>query len=91
MLKIINFQKSKSSNLDVSLHIGSFFAVLVYFRNDILDFVKNKELFLKILISSIPVMIVGYLLVKTNLIEKTKGYKSNRLDNGDFWNFALYK
>ena len=35
--------------IDVSLHIGSFFAVLVYFRNEILDFVKNKELFLKFL------------------------------------------
>ena len=67
--------KNQSLILDVSLHIGSFFAVLVYFRNEILDFVKNKELFLKILISSIPVMIVGYLLVETNLIEKLRAIK----------------
>ena len=67
--------KNQSLILDVSLHIGSFFAVLVYFRNEILDFVKNKELFLKILISSIPVMIVGYLLVETNLIEKLRDIK----------------
>ena len=67
--------KNQSLLLDVSLHIGSFFAVLVYFRNEILDFVKNKELFLKILISSIPVMIVGYLLVETNLIEKLRDIK----------------
>jgi len=67
--------KNQSLILDVSLHMGSFFAVLVYFRNEILDFVKNKELFLKILISSIPVMIAGYLLVETNLIEKLRNIK----------------
>ena len=67
--------KNQGLIIDVSLHIGSFFAVLVYFRNEILDFVKNKELFLKILISSIPVMIAGYLLVETNLIEKLRNIK----------------
>ena len=67
--------KNQGLIIDVSLHIGSFFAVLVYFRNEILDFVKNKELFLKILISSIPVMIAGYLLVETNLIEKLRNTK----------------
>ena len=62
-----NFEE-QSLLVDVSLHIGSFLAVLCYFYKDILDFVKNKILFLKILISSIPVMLIGFFLVETNLI-----------------------
>ena len=67
--------KEQSLLVDVSLHIGSFLAVLCYFYKDILDFVKNKILFLKILISSIPVMLIGFLLVETNLIENLRNIK----------------
>ena len=66
-----NFEE-QSLLIDVSLHIGSFLAVLCYFYKDILDFIKNKILFLKILISSIPVMLVGFFLVETNLIENLR-------------------
>ena len=69
-----NFEE-QSLLIDVSLHIGSFLAVLCYFYKDILDFIKNKILFLKILISSIPVMIVGFFLVETNLIENLRNIK----------------
>ena len=69
-----NFEE-QSLLVDVSLHIGSFFAVLCYFYKDILDFVKNKILFLKILISSIPVMLIGFFLVETNLIENLRNIK----------------
>ena len=69
-----NFEE-QSLLVDVSLHIGSFLAVLCYFYKDILDFVKNKILFLKILISSIPVMFVGFLLVETNFIENLRNIK----------------
>ena len=69
-----NFEE-QSLLVDVSLHIGSFLAVLCYFYKDILDFVKNKILFLKILISSIPVMLVGFFLVETNLIENLRNIK----------------
>ena len=69
--KYLNFE-NQSLSLDVSLHIGSFIAVVTYFRKDIFSFVKNKDLFIKIIISSIPVMIVGFLLVKYNLIEKLR-------------------
>lgn len=57
---------------DVSLHIGSFFAVLIYFYNDIKNFLKNKELFFKIFISSIPTMVVGYFLAETGIIYKLR-------------------
>ena len=62
-------------SIDVSLHIGSFIAVIIYFKKDIFNFVKNKDLFCKILLSSTPVMIMGYLLVKFNLIEYLRNIK----------------
>ena len=64
--------ENRSLSIDVSLHVGSFFAVLTFFYKDILNFIKNKELIFKILISSIPVIIVGYILVQTNLINKIR-------------------
>ena len=72
--KYFNFD-NQSLSLDVSLHIGSFIAVIFYFKKDIFNFLKNKELFFKIIISSIPVMIVGYALVKLNLIEQIRNIK----------------
>ena len=62
-------------SIDVSLHIGSFFAVLTYFYKDIINFVKNKELFLKIFISSLPLIIIGFLLTQTNLINEIRNIK----------------
>ena len=62
-------------SIDVSLHIGSFFAVLTYFYKDIINFVKNKELFLKIFISSLPLIIIGFLLTQTNLINEISNIK----------------
>ena len=47
---------NKNLEIDVSLHIGSFLAVIVFFRKDILNIIENKDLFLKILIGSSPVM-----------------------------------
>jgi len=70
----LSFENQKLE-IDVGLHIGSFFAVITYFRKDIFNFVKNKGLFTKILLSSLPVMIVGYLLVKLNLIEQLRNVK----------------
>ena len=67
--------KNQRLEIDVSLHIGSFFAVIIFFRKDILNFIKNKNLFLKIIIGSIPVMVVGYLLVKFNLIDQIRNVK----------------
>ena len=64
--------KNKSLAIDVSLHIGSFIAVISYFYKEIFSFFKNKDLFLKIIISSFPVIIVGFFLVKLNLMEKIR-------------------
>ena len=70
----LEFNK-RNLEIDVSLHIGSFLAVIVFFRKEIFNFVQNKDLFLKILISSFPVMIVGFFLVKFNLIEQIRNIK----------------
>lgn len=70
-----NFE-TQSLSIDVSCHIGSFFAVLVYFRDEILNFFNNKILFAKILISSLPVMIIGFFLAETGLIENIRNLKT---------------
>ena len=59
----------KGLAIDVSLHIGSFLGILFYFRKDIFNFFQNKELFyiiLKLL------LIVGFLLTQTNIIDKIR-------------------
>ena len=73
--EVFNF-KSQSLTIDVSSHIGSFVAVIVYFHKDIFNFVENKILFLKILISSLPIMIIGLVLVKTGIIDKIRNIES---------------
>ena len=72
--KLIEFNE-QSLSLDVSLHIGSFIAVLTYFYKEIFNFIDNRELLIKILISSFPVMIIGFLLVQTNLINEIRNLK----------------
>ena len=67
--------KNQSLSIDVSLHIGSLIAVLVYFYKDIISFIENKILFFKIFISSLPVMVVGFLLVETGLINQIRSIK----------------
>ena len=67
--------KNQSLSIDVSLHIGSFIAVLLYFYKDILNFFDNKILFFKIFISSIPLMIIGFFLVETGFVEKIRNLK----------------
>ncbi len=72
--KYFNFN-NQGLTLDISLHIGSLIAVLIYFRDDLINFIKNKSLFLKIIVSAIPIMIVGYLLVKLNLIDRLRNFQ----------------
>ncbi len=70
----INFQ-DQSLLIDVSLHTGSLIAVITYFKKDVLNFVKNRDLFIKIIISSVPVLLVGFFLVKTDLIVHFRNVK----------------
>ena len=70
----INFQE-QSLSIDVSLHIGSFLAVIAYFYKDIFNFIENRELLVKILFSSIPVILIGYFFVQINLIQELRNIK----------------
>ncbi len=72
--KYLNFN-NENLTLDISLHFGSLLAVLVYFRTDLLEFVENKILFFKILLSSIPIMIFGFLLIKFDLLDSLRSLK----------------
>lgn len=71
----LSFENQKLS-IDVSLHIGSFIAVIFYFYKDIANFYLNRILFFNVLIASIPVMITGFFLVETNLIEKMRNIET---------------
>ena len=63
---------NRNLSIDISLHIGSFIAVVFYFYKDLLNFYNNRVLFIKILFSSIPIMIIGFFLVKSGLIDKLR-------------------
>jgi len=77
LILMSNFLGFENQNLsiDVSLHIGSLLAILTYFYKDIISFIENKILFFKIFISSLPVMIIGFLLVKTGIIYQIRDIK----------------
>ena len=49
--------KDKGLSIDISLHLGSLLAVITYFFKDIINFINNKNILLKILVSSLPVML----------------------------------
>ena len=72
--KYFNFN-NENLTLDVSLHLGSLLAIILYFRKELLDFIDNKQLFFKILLSSIPVMVFGFLLIQLNLIDYLRNTK----------------
>ena len=59
---------NQSVLIDICLHLGSLLAIIVYFRNDLFNFVKNKNFLIKIIIGTIPIVPVGYILYQTDLI-----------------------
>lgn len=60
--------KSNSLLIDVSLHLGSLFAIIFYFKKDLLNLQNNKKLLMLIIIGSLPIIIVGYFLYNSGLI-----------------------
>ena len=72
--KLYEFNIS-SLQLDISLHLGSLLAIIYYFRNDLLNIAKNKNLALLIIIGSISLIIVGYIFYSTGLIDYLRNLK----------------
>jgi|TARA_B110001452_G_C15219776_1_gene422857 undecaprenyl-diphosphatase len=59
---------SSSLLIDVSLHLGSLFAIVFYFRKELLDLKNNQKLLILMVVGSIPLIIFGYIIYTTNLI-----------------------
>ena len=60
--------KSSSLLIDISLHLGSLFAIIFFYRTDILNFQNSKKFISLIVLGSLPLIIVGFILYITDLI-----------------------
>ena len=67
--------KNSSLLIDISLHLGSLFAIIYYFKEDLLNVRSNKRLLGLIIIGSIPLIIVGYVLYSTGIIYNLRNIK----------------
>ena len=61
--------------LDISLHLGSLLAIILFFRKELINIINNKNIFLLIILGSIPLVIVGYTFYSTNLIDQFRNLK----------------
>ena len=77
LILVSNLYNLKNSSLliDISLHLGSLFAIVFYFRKDLFNLKENKKLLQLILIGSIPLIIFGYLLHTTEVIDLLRNIK----------------
>ena len=71
---VSNYYEFANQNLliDICLHLGSLLAIIFYFRKDLLNFIQNKNFFLKIIIGTIPIIPIGFILYKTGLINELR-------------------
>ena len=67
--------KSSSLLIDVSLHLGSLFAIIFYFRKDLFNLKNNQKLIKLIVIGSMPLIVFGYILHSTELIYLLRNIK----------------
>jgi undecaprenyl-diphosphatase len=67
--------KSNSLIIDVSLHLGSLFAIIFFFRKDLFNLQNNQKILLLIIFGSIPLIIIGYILYVTELIHLLRNIK----------------
>jgi len=70
LILISKFYDFNSSSLfiDIGLHLGSLFAIIYYFKKDLLNLKNNQKLLVLILVGSIPLIIFGYILYSTEII-----------------------
>ena len=59
---------SSSLLIDISLHLGSLFAIVFFFKSELFDLKNNQKLLLLMLVGSFPLIIFGYILYITGLI-----------------------
>ena len=68
IIEIIFEFNSNSLMIDVSLHLGSLLAIIFYFRKELLDLKNNQKLLSLLIIGSIPIVLAGYVISTTGLI-----------------------
>ena len=68
IVQVIFKFSSNSLMIDVSLHLGSLLAIMFYFRRELLDLKNNQKLLSLVIIGSIPLVIAGYIISTTGII-----------------------
>ena len=58
--------------IDIFLHLGSLLAVIIYFRNDLFNFIKNKNFLIKIIIATIPIVPIGFIFYQTGIVNQIR-------------------
>ena len=58
LILVSNFYDFRSSSLliDISLHLGSLFAIVFYFRKELFDLRNNQKILILLIIGSIPLI-----------------------------------
>ena len=74
MSRLSDFNVS-NLQLDISLHLGSLLAIILFFRKELINIINNKNIFLLIILGSIQMFIVGYIFYSTNLIDQFRNLK----------------
>ena len=77
---LVLFSKYYSFNtqnllIDICLHLGSLLAIIVYFRNELFNFITNRSFLNKIIIGTIPLIPVGYILYSSGMIDQLRNLK----------------
>ncbi len=77
LILISNFYAFSSSSLfiDIGLHLGSLVAIIYYFKKDLLNLRNNQKLLVLILIGSIPLMVFGYIIYSTEIVNLLRSIK----------------
>ena len=70
LILVSSFYDFRSSSLiiDIGLHLGSLFAIIYYFKKDLLNLRNNQKLLVLVLFGSIPLIIFGYIIYSTEII-----------------------
>ena len=76
-LLLLSFQEELGR--DILLHLGTLFAVLFYFREDVKEVLKgllpgakNRQLFAQLFVATIPIILAGLFLIKIDWLENLR-------------------
>ena len=57
-----------SLEVDISMHLGSLLAIIVFFRNDLLNLYNKKSFLYLIIFGSMPIILIGFILYYLEII-----------------------